>query len=245
MQALLLKEIKSFLSSLIGYIAIIVFLIITGLMLWVFPYEYNLFSLVDASVRPFFELAPWVFLLLIPAITMRSFAEEKRTGTIELLYTKPLTDLEIVLAKFFAGFLLVLISLVPTLVYYFTMNNLGDPPGNVDSGETWGAYIGLFFLGGAYVSIGVFSSAITNNQVVAFILSTFLCFFIYRGFHSIGFIEFVDDMGWSNAIQSFGIYAHFESISRGVVDTRDLIYFISLIVIFVLATKVTLQSRNW
>jgi len=245
MRALLFKEIKTFLSSLIGYIAIIVFLVITGLMLWVFPYEYNLLSLYDASIRPFFELAPWVFLLLIPAITMRSFAEEKRTGTIELLYTKPLTDLQIVMAKFLAGFLLVIISIVPTLVYYFTMNQLGDPVGNVDSGETWGAYIGLLFLGGAYVSIGVFSSAVTNNQVVSFILSTFLCFFIYRGFHSVGYIDLIDKMGLANTIQNFGIYAHYESISRGVIDTRDLIYFISLIVFFILLTKVKLQSRNW
>jgi ABC-2 type transport system permease protein len=182
-------------------------------------------------------------MFLIPAITMRSFAEEKRTGTIELLLTRPLSEWQIILAKYFAGLLLVVLSLLPTLVYYYSLQSLGNPPGNIDTGATWGSYVGLLFLGGAYVSIGLFASSITENQIVSFILAFFLCFFCYFGFDAIGGMEIfrsVDEL-----IINFGINAHFASMSRGVIDSRDLLYFLSFIFIFLALTRFRLLSRNW
>src|SRR6056297_2852196 len=185
MLALLAKEIKSFLSSLIGYIAMAVFLVLTGLFLWVFPGDFNILDLGYSELEPLFTLAPWVFMFLIPAITMRTFAEEKRTGTIELLFTRPLSDMHIIMAKNLAGIVLVILALVPTLVYVFSVHQLGNPTGNLDMGGTWGSYLGLLFLASAFVSIGVFASSLTANQVVAFIISVFLCFFVFVGFDSI------------------------------------------------------------
>ncbi|MCK4287780.1 MAG: ABC transporter permease subunit, partial [Bacteroidales bacterium] len=163
------KEISSFFSSLIGYIVITVFLLINGLFLWVFPLEFNILDFGYASIENLFMLAPIVFLFLIPAITMRLFADEKKSGTIEILLTQPLTDLEIILAKYFAGLVLVLFSLLPTLIYFFSVYQLGLPPGNIDTGGMWGSYIGLLFLGASFVAIGLFSSSITDNQIISFI----------------------------------------------------------------------------
>src|ERR1035437_1378284 len=179
MYTLLKKEVRSFLSSLIGYITIIVFLLVISLSMWVWKSDSNVLDNGYATIEPLFIIAPWVFLFLIPAITMRSFADEKKAGTIELLLTRPLTDLQIILAKYFSGFILVLFSLLPTLIYYYSVNRLGSPVGNIDTGGMWGSYIGLLFLGAAFVSIGIFASAITDNQVVSFILAVFLCFMIY------------------------------------------------------------------
>ena len=179
MLALLKKEISGFLGSLIGYIVICVFLVTIGLMLWVFPFNSNIINSGYAGIDPLFVLAPWVFMFLIPAVTMRSFAEEKKTGTIELLLTRPLSDLEIVLAKYFACIALVILALLPTLVYYISVSKLGNPPGNIDNGRTWGSYLGLLFLAGGFASIGVFASAISNNQVVSFIFAVILCFICY------------------------------------------------------------------
>ena len=182
MFTLLKKEIRSFLSSLIGYITIVVFLLVMGLFIWVLQTDSNILDRGYANIDGLFIIAPWVFLFLIPAITMRSFADEKKAGTIELLLTRPLTDLQIILAKYFAGFILVLFSLIPTLIYFYSVYRLGNPVGNIDTGGMWGSYIGLLLLGAAFVSIGIFASAITDNQVVSFILALFLCFFIYAGF---------------------------------------------------------------
>ena len=184
MIALYLKEIRSFLSSLIGYVVIGVFLLLVGLFMWVFPQDFNVLDQGFANINSLFAIAPWVFMFLIPAITMRSFAEEKRTGTIEMLLTKPLSDMNIVLAKYFAGLTLVLIALIPTLVYYISVYFMGNPVGNIDSGGAMGSYIGLVFLGGAYVSIGIFASSITSNQIIAFLLGAVLCFFFFIGFES-------------------------------------------------------------
>ncbi|MCB0819767.1 MAG: ABC transporter permease subunit, partial [Bacteroidetes bacterium] len=189
MISLLRKEIGGFLSSLIGYIVITVFLLAMGLFLWVFPGNFNILDAGFASLETLFVFAPWIFMFLIPAITMRSFAEEKRTGTIELLLTRPLSEWQIILAKYLAGLLLVIIAVAPTVVYYFSLQSLGNPPGNVDSGGTWGSYAGLIFLGGAFVSIGLFASSISENQIVSFILAFFLCFICYAGFDSIGRME--------------------------------------------------------
>lgn len=237
------KEIFSFLNSLIGYIAIVVFLAINGLFLWVFPAGFNVVDFGYASLDNLFVLAPFVFLFLIPAITMRSFADEKRSGTIETLLTKPITDFQIILAKYLAGFTLVVFSLLPTLIYVFSVYQLGLPKGNLDFGGLWGSYIGLLFLGSAFVAIGLFVSSITDNQIVAFISGMVICGFIYIGFDLIADLAL---LGKANLfIQSLGIQSHYASMSRGVIDTRDVIYFLSLIVAFYLLTKISLESRKW
>lgn len=243
MITLLKKEINTFLSSLIGYIAICVFLLVIGLFTWVFPFDSNILDMGYANIDTLFTIAPWVFMFLIPAITMRSFAEEKKTGTIEFLQTKPLSDLEIILAKYFAGFVLVVFSLLPTLIYYYSVYQLGFPAGNVDSGSVWGSYIGLLFLAAGFVSIGIFASAITDNQIVSFILAVFLCWFLHTGFESISTLQLFGKV--DSIIIGLGINDHYISMSRGVLDTRDLIYFLSLIALFILFTKVKLASRKW
>jgi len=237
------KEINSFLSSLIGYIVIIVFLLITSLFLWVFPIDFNILDYGYASIDGLFILAPIVFLFLIPAITMRLFADEKKSGTIELLVTKPISDLQIIFSKYFAGLTLVLLSLIPTLVFFFSVYKLGFPPGNIDIGGTWGSYIGLFFLGAVFVSIGLFSSSLTDNQIVSFIVAVFLSGFAYIGFEFIYSLELFGSIDLF--IKSLGINAHYISMSRGVIDTRDLMYFLSIITIFIILTKISLQSRKW
>ncbi len=243
MLTLLRKEIRSFLNSPIGYIVIIVFLVLLGLFLWLLPGESNVLDYGYANIDPLFTLAPWVFLFLIPAVTMRSFADEKRSGTIELLLTRPLTDMQIILAKYFAGFLLVILSLVPTLIYWLTVHKLGNPPGNIDTGGMWGSYIGLLFLAGGFVSIGIFASSVSDNQIVSFLIAVFLCFFCYTGFHYISQLQFLGAI--DSLIISLGIDDHYNSMSRGVLDTRDMLYFISLIAIFLLMTKTVLESRKW
>ncbi len=243
MFALLRKEISLFLSSLIGYMVITVFLLVNGLFLWVFASDFNILDFGYANLDGLFMVAPFVFLFLIPAITMRSFADENRTGTIEMLLTKPLTDLQIVLAKYFAGVLLVVFAVVPTFFYLFSVYQLGLPRGNLDMGGMWGSYIGLFFLGASFVSIGLFASSLTNNQIVAFIVAVFLSLIVYVGFD---FIYSLDLFGSVDLfVMSLGINAHYTSMSRGVIDTRDVIYFISLIGIFILLTRLSLESRKW
>ncbi len=243
MLTLFKKEINGFLNSLIGYIVMIVFLLMTGLFLWVFPLEFNILDFGFAGLDGLFILAPFVFLFLIPAITMRSFADEKKSGTIELLMTQPLTDLQVILAKYFAGVALVIISLLPTLVYYFSVYHLGLPAGNLDSGSIWGSYIGLFFLGASFVSIGIFASSLTDNQIVSFILAVFISFILYMGFEFV--YTFIVSGKAGLIIESLGLNAHYSSMSRGVVDTRDLIYFVSVTAIFILLTKLSLESRKW
>jgi ABC-2 type transport system permease protein len=237
------KEINGFLNSLIGYVVMIVFLLMTGLFLWVFPLEFNILDFGFAGLDGLFILAPFVFLFLIPAITMRSFADEKKSGTLELLMTQPLTDLQVILAKYFAGVVLVIISLLPTLVYYFSVYQMGLPPGNLDSGSIWGSYIGLFFLGASFVAIGIFASSITDNQIISFILAVFISFILYMGFEFV--YTFIVSGKAGLIIESLGLNAHYAAMSRGVIDTRDLIYFASVTVIFILMTKLSLESRKW
>lgn len=220
-----------------------VFLILMGLVLFVFP-DTSLLTGGYATLDTLFGTAPIVFLFLIPAVTMRTLAEEQSSGTIELLVTRPLSDWEIVLGKFLASFLLVVFALIPTFTYYLTVYFLGAPQGNLDSGGIIGSYIGLLFLAGAFVSIGVFASSLTNNQIVSFVLATFLCFFVYLAFDFLSslpiFYGKMDDL-----IQSFGIEYHYNSISRGVLDSRDLIYFTSVIILFLAATTLSLGRRKW
>jgi len=243
MYSLYRKEIKSYLSSLIGYIFIGVFLVIAGLFIWVFPNINNVLFSNMASLQGLFNLSKFLFLFLVPAITMRTFAEEKRSGTIELLLTKPLTDAHIIAAKFLASLTLLVIALLPTLLYVVSVYNLGSPPGNIDLGSTWGSYVGLVFLGATFISIGIFSSSITSNQIVAFVLAAPLCFIMHFGFEYIYEFEVLGNMG--SFIKGLGIDYHYASISRGVIDTRDLLYFLSVILIFLIATRVVLISRKW
>ncbi len=243
MLTLFIREINNFFNNLIGYISIGIFLVINSLFLWVFPLDTNVLQSGYASVEGLFSMGPFVFLFLIPAITMRFFADEKKSGTIEFLLTKPLTDLQIVMAKYFAAFVLVVFSLLPTLIYVVTVYRFGLPVGNMDMGATWGSYLGLLFLGAAFVAIGLFASSLTDNQIVSFIISIFLCGFAYIGFE---FIYTLDLFGQMDLfIRNLGIYAHYTSISRGVVDSRDVIYFLSVIVLFLLFTKIRLESRKW
>lgn len=239
MYSLFIKEIKSFFNSLTGYIVIIVFLLINSLFMWVFEGPMNLPDGGYANLDTLFMLAPWVFLMLIPAITMRSFAEEKRAGTLELLLTRPLTDLQIIGAKYFAAVVLIFLSLLPTLVYYFSVVLLGNPVGNIDQGGTWGSYIGLIMLASAYAAIGIFCSSLTDNLVISFLLAAVLCLFICYGFEQTGTLFTMGKVG--KTILSLGIIGHYQSMSRGVIDTRDIVYFIALIVIFVLMTKARLE----
>ncbi|MFW5831083.1 MAG: gliding motility-associated ABC transporter permease subunit GldF, partial [Prolixibacteraceae bacterium] len=243
MYSLFKKEIKAFLGSLIGYVAILVFLLVTGLFLWVFPGEYNIPESGYATLQGLFLLAPWLYLFLVPAITMRFFADEKRSGTIEILLTRPLSDFKLVFAKFLAGMVLVAISLLPTLIYFLSVYMLGNPVGNIDTGATWGSFIGLFFLAMIYVAIGIFASSLTDNQIVSFILALALSFIFYLGF------EFIATSGIPYVLEQlfawFSINNHYMSVSRGVVDMRDLIYFIGMTILFLLFTMGTLRSKKW
>ncbi len=243
MFTLLKKEVSNFLSSLIGFIVIIVFLIINGLFLWVIPLDFNILDYGYAGLDGLFLISPFVFLFLIPAITMRSFADEKKSGTIEILLSKPLSDMQIIMAKYLASFVLIVLSLLPTFIYFYSVYNLGLPKGNIDIGGTWGSYIGLLLLGASFASIGVFSSSITDNQIVSFIISVFLCGFIYMGFELIYSMSLFGQ--FDLFIKSLGISHHYSSISRGVIDTRDIIYYFSIIAFFILLTRLSLQSRKW
>ncbi len=243
MYTLFKKEISSFLNSLIGYIVIIVFLLINSLFLWVFPTEFNIPDFGYATLEPLFLLAPFVFLFLIPAITMRMFAEENKAGTIEILLTQPLSDLQIIFAKYLAGLSLVFISLIPTFVFLISVYIYGFPTGNIDLGSTWGSYIGLVFLSSAFVGIGLFASSITDNQIVAFIIAIVITAFSYLGFEIIYSFDLFGS--FDLFIKNLGINAHYSSMSRGVIDTRDIIYFVSFTAISILLTKLSLESRKW
>jgi len=243
MLSLFKKELNGFFSSIIGYITIIIFLLAIGLFMWIFRGPMNVFDNGFSDMGFLFRNAPVVFLLLIPAITMRMFAEEKRMRTLELLLTKPITDFKIVFAKYLAGLVIILFSLLPTVIYYFSIVQLGDPVGNIDLGGTIGSYIGLFFLGASFLSIGLFASSVTNNQIVSFLVAIILCLVIYMGFDFIG-DSFVSGKT-GHIIKNLGIEEHYSSIQRGVIDSRDILYFLSLITVFLLATKLSLKGRKW
>jgi ABC-2 type transport system permease protein len=242
MTHILFKEFNGFLNSLIAYIVIGVFLTAMGLLLWVFP-ETSVLEYGYADMGTFFALAPYVYIFLIPAITMRSFAEEKRAGTMELLITRPLSDWDIILGKYLAGLLLIIFSILPTLIYYFSIFYLGDPAGNIDTSGVIGSYIGLVLLGAAFCAIGLFSSSLTTNQIVSFILGAFFCFLLYAGFDLISNLNL-----WSAnvlIIRQLGMSYHYDALGKGLIDSRDLIYFLSLAMLFLLLTKLKIGSRSW
>lgn len=237
-----MKEVNSFLNSLIGYIVICVFLTGVGLLMWVFP-ETSVLEYGFADMDALFSFAPYVFMFLVPAIAMRTFAEEKRAGTLEMLLTKPLADLQIIMGKYLAGLALVLFALAPTFIYYISIYILGSPQGNIDSAGVFGSYIGLALLGAVFMSIGIFSSSLTQNQIVAFILAVFLSFMLYSGFESLSQVNVWGS--WSAALEQLGLVFHYQSMSKGLIDTRDVVYFLSVIVVMIFAANLVLKSRKW
>jgi ABC-2 type transport system permease protein len=243
MVALWKKELVIFFSSLTGSLVIAVFLVVNGLFLWSIPGNLNILFGGYANLDGLFYLAPWLYLFLVPAMTMRLFADEKKTGTIELLLTRPLTDWQIVLGKYLSGFTLVVLSLLPTLVYFYSVSQLAQPFGNVDTGAIWGSYTGLVLLAGAYVAIGLFTSSVTENQIVAFVVAALLSFIFYSGFDAIASVPFFKNI--DNELVQLGIDSHYQSISRGVIDLHDIFYFFGLIIIFLGLTKLVLSSRKW
>jgi len=236
------KEFLTFLNSLIAYVVIGVFLMAMGLLMWVFP-ETSVLEYGYADMETLFTLGPYVFIFLVPAVTMRSFAEEKKAGTLELLFTKPLTDWDIILGKFFASVLLVLFALIPTLIYYYSIYSLGNPVGNLDTPGIIGSYIGLAMLAAAFSALGVLASAISGNQIVAFIVAAFLSFFLFSGFDAISSLGLWAGQGLQ--IKQLGMLFHYESMSRGLIDSRDVIYFFSIVFITLSTTKLILSSRQW
>lgn len=243
MRSVFIKEINSFFSSIVGYVAVLVFLVACGLFLWVIP-DSSILEYGYATLDRFFELAPWFLMLLIPAITMRSFADEFRGGTIEWLATKPLSDMDIILGKYFASLALVVFALLPTLVYVYTVNNLSLIEDNLDTGAIIGSYIGLLFLAGGFTAIGIFCSSITNNQIVGFLIGLFACYLLYSGFEALSKLPSFAQ-GIDYYLSMIGMSFHYGSISRGLIDTRDVIYFLSVIVLFVSLTRLSLNRRTW
>lgn len=240
MLSIFFKDLKSSFNSLIAYIVMTIFLVAMGLFVWVFP-DSSVLAYGYADLATLFSIAPFVLMFLVPAITMRSFAEERKSGTMELLFTMPISDWSIIGGKYLASVALVVFSLLPTLVYYLTVYSLGNPPGNIDSAGFFGSYIGLILLGAAFCSIGILASALTDSQIVAFVLATFLCFMLYMGFNSIAALNLWNE--WANLVSQLGIAYHYNAMSKGLIDTRNLVYFASLIALALSATRFVTSSR--
>jgi len=243
MRALYFKEIKSFLSSTIGYVFILIYLIASGIMHWIASTEANLLEGTEADLIPFFNSSPIIFLILIPAITMRSIAEERRTGTMELLFTRPISDLKILLAKYFASVTLLIIAILPTLIYYYSMVQLAQEPTKFDHGATIASYLGLVLIGASFVAIGIFTSSLTSSQIVAFILALFFCWIFMPEIGGIALLGSYNLMGNFDAtVQYFGMSYHYNAIQKGVIDTKNIVYFLSLIVVFIYAALTVIKS---
>ena len=236
------KEIRSFLGSFIAYIVMGVFLIITGIFMWLIQ-ENNVLDLGIASLQVMFNIAPYILIFLVSAITMRSLSEERRLGTIEILTTRPVSDTAILLGKYLAAVGLIVFTLLPTLFYYYTLTKLADPLQGIDSGATWGSYMGLVLLAASYASIGLFASSLTDNQIVSLIISMVLCFFWYGVLSLLGDVKALEVIGKS--LEWFSLDFHYQSISRGVLDTRDIVYFVGFIATFLGGTKLVFESRKW
>lgn len=243
MFAIFRKEVSGFFSNLTGYLVIIVFVLINSLFIWVLPGEWNITESGYASLDPLFQLSPWIFLFLVPAITMKMISEEKRLGTIELLYSRPVTEREIIYGKFLASVALVFFALLPCAVFYITVYFTGEVPGNLDRGGTLGSFLGLFFLASIYAAAGIFASSLTSSQPVAFVIAVFICFLLYAGFDSLSYLPGLQKA--DEVISQLGVNEHYKSMSRGVTDLRDLTYFIAGTVIFNEATRLSLLSRKW
>ena len=236
------KEIRSFLGSFIAYIVMGVFLIINGIFMWIIQ-ENNVLDLGIASLQVMFNIATYILIFLVSAITMRSLSEERRLGTIEILTTRPVSDTSILLGKYFAAVGLIVFTLLPTLFYYYTIQQLADPLQGIDNGATWGSYLGLILLAASYASIGLFASSLTDNQIVSLIISMVLCFFWFGVLSLLGDVKALDVIGKS--LEWFSLDFHYHSISRGVLDTRDIVYFLGFIASFLGGTKLVFESRKW
>lgn len=245
MFALFKKEVSYFFSSLIGITVLIIFFLVQGVFLWMVPIsEYlHIPSSGYASLEPLFTLAPWMYLFLIPAITMRTFSEEKTTGTLELLLTKPISEFQIIFGKYLACMVILSLSLLPTLCYYYSIYQLAFPIGNVDAGAIAGSYLGLIFLGSIFTAIGIFASSLSNNQIIALLLAVVLCIFFYLGFGWISNFGLVNETGYW--IKQIGIQEHYYSISRGLIESKDVFYYIGATALFLFATELRIKSRNW
>lgn len=242
MKSILRKELNSFFSSPIGYLVIAVYLLVNGLFLWIFEGDFNILHAGFADLNSYFFLAPWIFIFLIPAITMRSFSDEINTGTIEILKTKPITNWQLILGKYLGSLILVIAAIIPTLIYVYSIYELGNPIGNISFGTTVGSFIGLLFLASAYTAIGIFSSTLSKNQIVSFIIAVAISFFLYYGFEGLASYQLVGNLDYT--VQQFGMSEHFSSISKGVIDTRDLIYFSSVTFFFLFLTNFRIQHEN-
>lgn len=242
MRSIYIKEINSFFSSIVGYVVLLVFLVACSLFLWIIPH-YSILEYGYASMERFFEIAPWLLFLLVPAVTMRSFADEFRTGNIEWLATKPVTDVEIILGKYFATVTLIVFALLPTLVYVYTISNLSYDEVSLDTGGIIGSYIGLFFLAATFGAVGIFCSSLTSNQVVSFLIALFACYVLYTGFEQMSKLPKLSE-GIDYYLSMVGMEFHYNSISRGFIDSRDVIYFISVIIFFISLTRFSLSSRT-
>ena len=238
MLALFKKEIRYFFTSSVGYIVIGIFMLCNNLFLWVLQGKYNIFETGFADLQPFFLLSAWIFVFLIPAITMRTISEEKRSGMLQLLFTRPISQWQIAFAKFLAVLSFCFVILLFSLLYVYMVWQLGTPVGNLDIGSTVGSYIALFLLASAFISVGVWASSISQNQIIAFVIATFLNFLLFFGLDEIISI-FVN-----NTMISFGFKAHFEDISRGVIDTRNLIYFLCVTIFFLCITVISLKTEK-
>lgn len=234
MFAIFKREVRSFFTSPIGYLIVGCFLLLNGLFLWVFKGEYNIFDYGFADLGNFFLLAPWIFIFLVPAITMKSFSEERKMGTLELLLIKPISVWKLVLGKFWGAVLLCVIAVVPTIVYVFAISKLGMTEGNYDLGIVLGSYFGLLFLISSYTAIGVFASTLSDNQIIAFLVGILICFLMFNGFDATA--SLFSNGETQEVLKGFGAKAHFDSIARGVIDTRDLVYFASLTLLFLYLT---------
>lgn len=243
MRSIFIKEINSFFSSLVGYVAILVFLVACGLFLWIIPGS-GILDTGYATLDRFFEIAPWLLLLLIPSVTMRSFADEFRAGTIEWLATKPLRDTDVIIGKYLASLTLVVFALLPTLIYVYTIHNLSLAEFSIDTGGIIGSYVGLFFLAASFTAVGIFCSSLTTNQVVGFLIALFACYILYSGFESLSSLPpFAEGIDYY--LSMIGMQFHYDSISRGLIDTRDIVYFLSVIVLFIALTRLSLNRRTW
>jgi ABC-2 type transport system permease protein len=239
MFSILKKELIGFFASAIGYMVMALFLLANGLLLWVFKSDYNIFDAGFADLNSFFYISPWLFFFLIPAITMRSFVDEKTQGTFELLKTKPITNWQLVLGKYFGAFLLIVFALIPSLIYVYSVNTLANPQGNIDLGPIIGAYIGLLFIASSYTAIGLLASALSKNQIVAFLIAVLLCFIMFYGFEALANLEAFKNLN----LEYFGMKYHYNSLARGVLDTRDLGYFFSLSILFLAITHKIVEKQ--
>jgi ABC-2 type transport system permease protein len=239
MSSLFWKEINAFFGSLLGYLVLALFLVALGLIVWVFP-ESSILQYGYADLEVLFSYTPYVFTFLIPALSMRVLAEERKTGTWELLRTSPLSIFQIVVAKYLALLALVSVALLPTLIYYFSVISLGDPVGNLDQAGFFGSWIGLLMIGAVFTSVGLFSSALTSQQVLAFVVGVFLCFVIYFGFSAAADLQLGNFAYW---LEELSLSYHYINLSRGVIDSRDIFFLFGVIWLFLGGTILVLRSK--